>query len=197
MFNGSMYKLITLRSVVPLLFSLMACTFYIPNFSLSIKILLQKNGLFIRGSTQMVKSLEVYGLFKCKEILWSGLQYNTVFFQVSFFSGWEEVLRASLFYIEHIPLHISLLLGSSSKVKNEICSMVNSSLEWRVLIAPFVTQMVSDSRRLSEWYYFRGFCPFTLGRMKPSHPVEVLLAWSSWAAACLFHSPACFLSRSC
>lgn len=60
------------------------------------------------------------------------------------------MLRASVFYIEHIPLHISLLLGSFSKVKNEICLMVNSSLEWRVLIASFVTQMVSDSRRLSE-----------------------------------------------
>ena len=78
MFSGSMYKLIMLRSVVPLLFSLMACTFYIPNFSLSIKILLQKNGMFIRGSTQMVTCSEVYGLFKYKEILWSGLQYNTV-----------------------------------------------------------------------------------------------------------------------
>ena len=121
MFSGSMYKLIMLRSVVPLLFSLMACTFYIPNFSLSIKILLQKNGMFIRGSTQMVTCSEVYGLFKYKEILWSGLQYNTVsvffFSQVSFFSGWEEVLGASLFYIEHIPLHISLLLGSFCKVK--------------------------------------------------------------------------------
>ena len=69
MFSGSMYKLIMLRSVVPLLFSLMACTFYIPNFSLSIKILLQKNDMFIRGSTQMVAYSEVYGLFKCKEIL--------------------------------------------------------------------------------------------------------------------------------
>ena len=34
--------------------------------------------------------------------------------------------------------------------KNEICLMISSSLEWRVLIASFVSQMVSDSRRLSE-----------------------------------------------
>lgn len=51
-----------------------------------------------RGSIQMVKCLEVHGLFKYKEILWSGLQYDAVFFFFfpSFvFLGWEEVLGAS------------------------------------------------------------------------------------------------------
>lgn len=83
MFNGSMYKLIMLRSVVPLLFSLMACTFYIPNFSLSIKILLQKNGMFIRGSTQMVKCLEVYGLFIVRRFY--EVVYNIILFLFCFF----------------------------------------------------------------------------------------------------------------
>lgn len=84
MFNGSMYKLIMLRSVVPLLFSLMACTFYIPNFSLSIKILLQKNGMFIRGSTQMVKCLEVYGLFIVRRFY--EVVYNIILSLFCFFS---------------------------------------------------------------------------------------------------------------
>ena len=51
-----------------------------------------------RGSIQMVKCLEVHGLFKYKEILWSGLQYDAVFFFFSpsfVFLGWEEVLGAS------------------------------------------------------------------------------------------------------
>ena len=87
MFSGSMYTLIMLRSVVPLLFSLKACTFHLPNFSRSIEILLQKNGIFMRrGSIQMVKCLEVHGLFKYKEILWSGLQYDAVLF-LFFFSS--------------------------------------------------------------------------------------------------------------
>lgn len=45
----------------------------------------------------MVKCLEVHGLFKYKEILWSGLQYDAVlcFFSSFVFLGWEEVLGAS------------------------------------------------------------------------------------------------------
>lgn len=107
----------------------------------------------------------------CKEILWSGLQYNTVFvlffFKFHFFQGGRRCSGLLSFTLSIFHC-ILAYYWEFSKVKNEICLMVNSSLEWRVLIASFVTQMVSNSRRLSEWYYFRSSCPSRWAEWSPA-----------------------------